>query len=182
MAPQKGGGGARIPAKQILVAPASRPHTTYKRADPRMCARIGCTTETVLGEVRGVARSNGYSVAVSGESHGLVDERVFNHRVVLGVLRDAQTPAYQPHRHTSVHLCADPVEGNGLVASRDVFLQMSQLRRTTQSMSKSDRIHRVSTPNPSPGFFSCWRNVSDDPDFTRFPTCEPYGRTAWCHI
>ena len=40
---------------------------------------------------------NGYSVTVSAESHGLVNERVSHHRVVLGVLRDAQTPACRPH-------------------------------------------------------------------------------------
>ena len=59
-----------------------------------------------LDGVRGGARSNGYSVTVSAESHGLVIERVFHHRVVLGVLRDAQTPAYRPH--TSTYQRVDP--------------------------------------------------------------------------
>ena len=53
----------------------------------------------------------------------------------------------------------------GLTASQDIFLQRSRLRRTTRSMSKSGHMHRVSTPTTaSPGRFSCWRNVSDDPD------------------
>ena len=41
-------------------------------------AHIRCTRR-----VRGGARSNGYSVMVSAESHGLVNERVSHHRVVL---------------------------------------------------------------------------------------------------
>ena len=56
--------------------------------------------------------------------------------------------------------------------SRNVFLQLSRHRRTTRSMyheQERPRIHRVSSPAASPGRFSCWRNVSDDPD-SRFPS------------
>ena len=62
--------------------PAYRPHTSVQTLG---CARIRCTRR-----VRGGARSNGYSVMVSAESHGLVNERVSHHRVVsvcLGMLK-----------------------------------------------------------------------------------------------
>ena len=39
-------------------------------------------------DVLGGAWSNGYSVTVSAEGHCLVNERMFHHQVVLGVLRD----------------------------------------------------------------------------------------------
>ena len=55
--------------------------------------------------MRGGARSNGYSVMVSAESHGLVNERVSHHRVVLGVLRDAQTSASQSHKSVQTLVC-----------------------------------------------------------------------------
>ena len=75
--------------------------TAYKRADPRMCSDQMHQT--------GASRSseyNGYSVTVSAESHGLVNERVSHHRVVLGVLRDAQIPAYRPHTSVQTLGCA----------------------------------------------------------------------------
>ena len=52
------------------------------------------------------SRSNGYSVTVSAEGHCLVNERMFHHRVVLGVLRDAQTPAHRPHISVQTLGCA----------------------------------------------------------------------------
>ena len=42
---------------------------------------------------------------VSAESHGLVNERVSHHRVVLGVLRDAQTSASQWHKSVQTLVC-----------------------------------------------------------------------------
>ena len=42
-------------------------------------------------ELQRRARSNGYSVMVSAEEHGSVNELVPHHRVVLDVVRDAQT-------------------------------------------------------------------------------------------
>ena len=36
-------------------------------------------------------------MTVSAEGHCLVNERMFHHRVVLGMLRDAQTPAHRSH-------------------------------------------------------------------------------------
>ena len=40
---------------------------------------------------------NGYSVTVSAEGHGSVNELVPHHRVVSGVVRDAQTSALWSH-------------------------------------------------------------------------------------
>ena len=60
--------------------------TTYKRAVPRMV----CSAR-VNRELQRRARSNGYSVMVSAEEHGLVNELVPHHRVVSGVVRDAQS-------------------------------------------------------------------------------------------
>ena len=77
--------------------PAYRPHTSVQTLG---CARIRCTRR-----VRGGARSNGYSVMVSAESHGLVNERVSHHRVVLGVLRDAQTSASRSHKSVQTLVC-----------------------------------------------------------------------------
>ena len=57
-------------------------------------------------DVLGGAWSNGYSVTVSAEGHCLVNERMFHHRVVLGVLRDAQTPAHRPHISVQTLGCA----------------------------------------------------------------------------
>ena len=57
-------------------------------------------------DVLGGAWSNGYSVTVSAEGHCLVNERMFQHRVVLGVLRDAQTPAHRPHISVQTLGCA----------------------------------------------------------------------------
>ena len=42
---------------------------------------------------------------VSAESHGLVNERVSHHRVVLGVLRDAQTTASRSHNSVQTLWC-----------------------------------------------------------------------------
>ena len=66
-----------------------------KRADPRAGVRVvGSGTRRREQEL---GRSKGDSVMVSAESHGLVNEQVSDNRVVLGVLRDAQTPVYRPH-------------------------------------------------------------------------------------
>ena len=43
--------------------------------------------------------SNGYSVMVSAEGHSLVNERLFYHRAVLSVPRDAQTYELQSRTH-----------------------------------------------------------------------------------
>ena len=61
--------------------------------------------------MRGGARSNGYSVMVSAEGHRSVNERVAHHRVVLGVLRDAQTPEHRPH--TNVQTIGSVLLGSG---------------------------------------------------------------------
>ena len=53
---------------------------------PSNVCSIGCTRRC-----EEELESNGYSVMVSAEGHSLVNERVSYHRVVLGVLRDAQT-------------------------------------------------------------------------------------------
>ena len=79
--------------------PAYRPHTSVQTLG---CARIRCTRR---GRVRGGAQSNGYSVMVSAESHCLVNERVSQHRVVLGVLRDAQTSASRSHTGVQTLVC-----------------------------------------------------------------------------
>ena len=66
--------------------PVYRPHTCVQTLGSAWSDRAHQTA-------RREARSNDYSVMVSAESHGLVNERVSHHRVVLGVLRDAQIPA-----------------------------------------------------------------------------------------
>ena len=69
-------------------APVYRPHTsvqTLKCVLNRM-HQTRCEEEL---------ESSGYSVMVSTEGHSLVNERVSYHRVVLGVLRDAQTYEFQ---------------------------------------------------------------------------------------
>jgi len=63
--------------------PAYRQHASLQT--------LRCVLNRMHQTVRGGARSNGYSVMVSAESHSLVNERVSYHRVVLGVLRDAHT-------------------------------------------------------------------------------------------
>ena len=57
---------------------------------PSNVCSIGCTRRC-----EEELESNGYSVMVSAEGHSLVNERVSYHRVVLGVLRDAQTYEFQ---------------------------------------------------------------------------------------
>ena len=42
---------------------------------------------------------------VSAEGHSLVNERVSYHRVVLGVLRDAQTSASRSHKSVQTLVC-----------------------------------------------------------------------------
>ena len=70
-----------------------------------------CRPSDVLGSddapdvCRGGARSNGYSAMVSAESHGLENERLSHHRVVLGVLRDAQTSASRSHKSVQTLWC-----------------------------------------------------------------------------
>ena len=79
--------------------PAYRPHKSVQSLG---CARIRrCTTDGC----RGGARSNGYSAMVSAESHGLENERLSHHRVVLGVLRDAQTSASRSHKSVQTFVC-----------------------------------------------------------------------------
>ena len=70
--------------------PAHRPHISVQTLG---CAARSDTPD--LQTVLGGARSNGYSVTVSVEGHGLANERV------LGVLRDAQT--YELQSCTRVH-------------------------------------------------------------------------------
>ena len=67
---------------------------TDKRIEAERPSNMCVLGSGALDGVRGGARSNGYSVTVSAESHSLVIEPVSYHRVVLGVLRDAQNPAY----------------------------------------------------------------------------------------
>ena len=45
---------------------------------------------------------NGYSVIVSAEGHGSVNELVAHHLVLSGVLRDAQTPANRHHSYSCI--------------------------------------------------------------------------------
>ena len=45
---------------------------------------------------------NGYSVIVSAEGHGSVNELVAHHLVLSGVLRDAQTPANRHRSYTCI--------------------------------------------------------------------------------
>ena len=70
--------------------PVYRPHTCVQTLGSAWSDRAHQTA-------RREARSNDYSVTVSAESHGLVNERVSHHRVVLGVLMAAQTSAFRPH-------------------------------------------------------------------------------------
>ena len=49
-----------------------------------------CRTQ-IVPQRTGELESNGYSVTVSAEEYRSVNERVPHHRVVSGVLRDAQT-------------------------------------------------------------------------------------------
>ena len=49
----------------------------------------------VSRELQRRARSNGYSVTVSAEEHGSVNELVPHHRVVSGVVMDAQTSVFE---------------------------------------------------------------------------------------
>jgi hypothetical protein len=80
--------------------PVHRPHTSVQTLG---CARIRRCTIDVC---RGGARSNGYSAMVSAESHGLENERMPHHLVVLGVLRDAQTSASRSHKSVQTLECA----------------------------------------------------------------------------
>ena len=50
-------------------------------------------------------QSYGYSVTVSAEGHGSVNERVPHHRVVSGVPRDAQTSASRSHESVQTLVC-----------------------------------------------------------------------------
>jgi hypothetical protein len=84
--------------------PAYRPHTSVKTLGSA-CSDRARGRQVPDGAKRS-SRSNGYSVTVSAESHGLVNERVSHHRVVLGVLRDAQIPAYRPHTSVQTLGCA----------------------------------------------------------------------------
>ena len=72
-----------------------------RRADPRMCARSdapdGCEQEL------GVTDNRLYGVSAGG--HGLVNERVSFHRVVLDVFRDAQILASQSHKSVQTLVC-----------------------------------------------------------------------------
>ena len=56
-------------------------------------------------ELQRRARSNGYSFMVSVEGHGSVNERVPHHRVVSGVVRDAQTSASRSHTRVQTLGC-----------------------------------------------------------------------------
>ena len=52
-------------------------------------------SDRINRELQRRARGNGYSVTVSTEGHGSVNERVLHHWVVSGVLGDAQTSAIE---------------------------------------------------------------------------------------
>ena len=52
---------------------------------------LGVCSDRMNRELQTWARSNGYSRMVSVEGNRLMNERVSHHRVVSGVLRDAQT-------------------------------------------------------------------------------------------
>ena len=56
-----------------------------------------CSGRVNTRELQRRARSNDYSFMVSVEGHGSVNERVPHHRVVSGVVRDAQTSASRSH-------------------------------------------------------------------------------------
>ena len=55
------------------------------------CIPSGVCSDRMNRELQTRARSNGYSCMVSAEGNHLMNERVSHHRVVSGVLRDAQT-------------------------------------------------------------------------------------------
>ena len=64
-----------------------------------------CAQSDAPDGAREELESNGYSVMVSAEGHGLVNERVSYHRAVLGVLRDAQTRRNRPHKSVQTLKC-----------------------------------------------------------------------------
>ena len=75
-----------------------------KRADPLVCV-IGSDEQSAESYTDTRARSNGYSTTVSAEGNRLMNERVSHHRVVSGVLRDAQTSAYRSHKRVQTLWC-----------------------------------------------------------------------------
>ena len=71
--------------------PASRSHKSVQT--------LGCVISLFVPQRTGELESNGYSTTVSAEGNRLVNERVHHHRVVQGVLRDAQTQANRQLLH-----------------------------------------------------------------------------------
>ena len=72
----------------------------HRRLGPMKACRPSDACRTrIVPQRTGELESNGYSTTVSAEGNRLVNERVHHHRVVQGVLRDAQTQANRQLPH-----------------------------------------------------------------------------------